>query len=218
MRYAPLNAQASSDAVVELILHSHCVLRASLVGAVCSVTVGDGEVGLCRLVKHIAELRTSLEEELQALAFLSPRQVGEHRQLYVVDVALIRLSHARSRINHGLVVDVENTLLPTDARIVQLGIHRAVGLEVFLAGVLERESGGEARVLRLRHLWHEAHAAHHEAAVEAERKVVAVVAHLRLCAHGCRQQQSEECFSYCLYHLFFFSLSLFLSLSVSKPL
>ena len=56
MRYAPLNAQASSDAVVELILHSHCVLRASLVGAVCSVTVGDGEVGFFFLVFLLAVL------------------------------------------------------------------------------------------------------------------------------------------------------------------
>ena len=63
-RYAPLHTQASSDAVVELVLHCHRVLRTRLIGAIGGVAVSQGEVGLCRLAEHIAKLRSGLEEEL----------------------------------------------------------------------------------------------------------------------------------------------------------
>ena len=135
---APFRTQSGSDAVVELRLYGHVLLLHDGVGASCAVggEVGRRIVALGRFAQVESDLRTRLEEEAPALGLLSPCQVGEDRDLHVVDRALVSLCVAIG-VDDGLVGGGEDVLLPSERGIVDLRGNGADRGKIFLAGIAD---------------------------------------------------------------------------------
>ena len=106
--------------------------------------------------------------------------MGENRHLNVVDRAAVFLGKPCHLIDDGLVVAVENILLPTHLRIVHLGLHGTNRVEIFFADVAKRKTASHTAVKPLRHARNKADVGQRIAAVDTDGEVAAVVADLGL--------------------------------------
>ena len=188
-----LQSESCADAIVEFLLHRHGELFYRGVGTVGGVGILAGEIGLGRFRDHIAELRSCLKEETTSLSLSAPHELCHYGQLDVVDAAVILLSLARCSYD-WFRLEGDDILAPSHLGVVEFGIDRADGLEVFLARISKRQSARESRFGCLRHLRCESHAGHHVTRIHSYGEVIAIVAYLclRLLLHEERHEEDEE--------------------------
>ena len=128
-------ADAGGDAIVEFMLDGHRVLRTNGIDAVGHIAFVPLEIRLRAFAEVEPKLRTCLEEKLRPTLFATPSEMGENRHLNVVDGAAVFLGKPCHLIDDGLVVVVENLLLPTHLRVVHLGLHGTNRIEIFFADI-----------------------------------------------------------------------------------
>ena len=137
MRNAVFHTHTDGDTVVETVLHSHRILCHHIVDTVGGITTVDIEIGVGGIAHIQSELRSQVDEATEALVFLSPCQMGEDRPLELVERAGILLGQARDAVDHRLVVDIEDILLPSQLCIVHLSSHRTYRIEIFLTDITQ---------------------------------------------------------------------------------
>ncbi len=126
------------------------------------------------VAKYIAELRTSLEDELASFTFASPSQLHEKRYLNIIDGPVI------------CIVTVLDILIPSELGVVDFGDESADTGEVFLGDVAssQTEGGTEEHVLFDRRL--EGHLVENPTAGDADSEIGTSVAYL------CLKRQERE--------------------------
>lgn len=172
--------EARGYAVVKLVFDRHVILGGDAVYTVCGIRRVEWEVGIGTLADAETYLRAGLEEELEALFLTSPTKMGEYRHLDVIHRSAVLFRQTRCWVDYGSVLLVENVLFPSYLGIVDLGLHGAYRVKIFLTDIAEGDAASDAAVERLVYLWGETYVAKHIAAVDANAQVVAIFADLCL--------------------------------------
>ena len=120
-----------------------------------------------------------------------PEPSGQNGNLKIRHVALVTLSLTCGGIDDRLIVGRQDALLPTHLGIVDLGHDGTDTIEIFLGRIAQGETAGEALMHILRHLGHEAHITEHHAAIETDREITTMLAHLGYC-HGDTHEWQEK--------------------------
>lgn len=187
-----LDAGSRGDAIVKFIFNTHAVLSIHFVGTVVHVALFEGKVGICAFAQQISELWTGLNEELESLLLFSPSQMGENRDLDVVERALIVLCRIGVSVDHGLIIGILDILFPSELRVIHFGINGADGGKVFLANISHGDAARHPAMHALRDRGGEANIAQGVAAIHTNREYAAVLSDLSPCSSGDEREEQED--------------------------
>ena len=188
LRNAVFCTQTQGDTIIEFVLDCHRILSYH---RTYSVIIGCRhvlyrEVGLLRITQIESKLRTGIHEDIQSSCLPTPCQMCKDRNLNIVDGTLVSHRLLGFGDNHRIILHIQNILFPSSLRIVNLGIDRTDGLEIFLAGISHRETARQSSVLLLLYLRCESYATHHIAPIKTYGEITTMFSYL------CRNRDSED--------------------------
>ena len=172
-RRVVLQSDAASYAIVKLALYVEVVLRHHIIGARRHALLIGGPHGATLVAVANADtyLRPCLEEELQAALLLTPRQPCEDGQLQVAHVAAIA-------VLQSFALKAADVFFPTQLRVVEFGIEGAIGSELFLAHVFQRQTQRRPHVHLLLDGRVEIYAVQHHTCIGTKAKHITLLSYL----------------------------------------